>query len=231
MSEIASQITSLTIVYSTVHSGADQSKHQSSASLAFVWENFPRYWPFVREIHRWPVNFPHKWPVTRKIFPLDDVIMGWRFDVPVTARWVDGITQCMNSKAALRLTSGSFNIWISSSVLVRKLFCKVSEILANNQREVYMRLPSFSSSMITSAKGLGFTRKSSSFWSCESNGRKRSLSVLPVSQENEGEDKENMVLLWDIYRFTSVEKREIANSKYHNKAWPRFLSSSDKGGV
>ena len=64
MSEIASQITSLTIVYSTVHSGADQSKHQSSASLAFVWE-----------IHRWPVNFPHKWPVTRKVFPFDDVIM------------------------------------------------------------------------------------------------------------------------------------------------------------
>ena len=68
MSEIASQITSLTIVYSTVHLGADQSKHQSSASLAFVWE-----------IHRWPVNFPHKWPVTRKIFPFDDVIM---FAVP-----------------------------------------------------------------------------------------------------------------------------------------------------
>ena len=33
MSTIASQITSLTIVYSTVYSGADQSKHQSSASL------------------------------------------------------------------------------------------------------------------------------------------------------------------------------------------------------
>ena len=38
MSTIASQITSLTIVYSTIYSGADQSKHQSSASLAFVWE-------------------------------------------------------------------------------------------------------------------------------------------------------------------------------------------------
>ena len=36
MSTIASQITSLTIVYSTVYSGADQRKHQSSASLAFV---------------------------------------------------------------------------------------------------------------------------------------------------------------------------------------------------
>ena len=61
---MASQITSLTIVYSTVYSGADQRKHQSSASLAFL-----------RGIHRWPVNSPHKWPVTRKMFPFDDVVM------------------------------------------------------------------------------------------------------------------------------------------------------------
>ena len=66
MGTIASQITSLTIVYSTVYSGADQSKHQSSASLAFVWG-----------IHRGPVNSTHKWPVTRKMFPFDDVIM-WK---------------------------------------------------------------------------------------------------------------------------------------------------------
>ena len=63
MSMMASQITSFTIVYSTVYSGADQSKHQSSASLAFV-----------RGIHRGPVNSPHKWPVTRKMFPFDDII-------------------------------------------------------------------------------------------------------------------------------------------------------------
>ena len=37
MTTIASQITSLTSVYSTVYSDADQRKHQSSASLAFVW--------------------------------------------------------------------------------------------------------------------------------------------------------------------------------------------------
>ena len=64
MGAMASQITSLTIVYSTVYSGTDQRKHQSSASLAFVWG-----------IHRWPVNSPHKAPVTRKMFPFDDVIM------------------------------------------------------------------------------------------------------------------------------------------------------------
>ena len=37
MTTIASQITSLTVVYSTVYSDAKQRKHQSSASLAFVW--------------------------------------------------------------------------------------------------------------------------------------------------------------------------------------------------
>ena len=64
MDVIASQITSLTVVYSTVYSDADQRKHQSSVSLAFV-----------RGIHRGSVNSPHKWPVTRKVFPFDDVIM------------------------------------------------------------------------------------------------------------------------------------------------------------
>ena len=64
MSAVASQITSLTVVYSTVYSCTDQRKHQSSASLAFV-----------RGIHRGPVNSPHKWPVTRKMIPFDDVIM------------------------------------------------------------------------------------------------------------------------------------------------------------
>ena len=64
MSAMASQITSLAIVYSTVYSGTDQRQHQSSASLAFV-----------LGIHLCPVNSPHNWPVTRKMFPFDDVIM------------------------------------------------------------------------------------------------------------------------------------------------------------
>ena len=64
MGAMAFRITSLTIVYSTVYSDADQRKHQSSASLAFV-----------RGIHRGPVNSLHKWSVTRKMFPFDDVIM------------------------------------------------------------------------------------------------------------------------------------------------------------
>ena len=64
MGAIVYQITSLSIVYSIVYSDADQRKHQSFTSLAFV-----------RGIHRGPVNSSHKWPVTRKMFPCDDVLM------------------------------------------------------------------------------------------------------------------------------------------------------------
>ena len=67
MGTIASQITSLTTVCSTVYSDADQRKHQCSASL------------LVRGMHRWPVNSLPKWPVTRKMFPFDDVIMPLQF--------------------------------------------------------------------------------------------------------------------------------------------------------
>ena len=49
ISTVASVITGVSIVYSTVCSSANQRKHQSSALLAFV-----------RGIHRWPVNSPHK---------------------------------------------------------------------------------------------------------------------------------------------------------------------------
>ena len=73
MGVMASQITSLTIVYSTV-TGVDQRKHKSSASLTFVWG-----------IYRRPVNSPRKWPVTRKMFLFDDVIMSAASIVPLEA--------------------------------------------------------------------------------------------------------------------------------------------------
>ena len=64
MRAMASQITSLTIAYSIVYSGADQRKRQISASLVFV-----------RGIHRWQMNSPSKGSVKRKMFSFDDVIM------------------------------------------------------------------------------------------------------------------------------------------------------------
>ena len=80
MGTIASQITSLMIVYSTDYSDADQRKRQSFASLAFV-----------QGIHWGPVNSPHKWPVTRKMFPFDDVIMSC---------WWPSITRCRGARSS-----------------------------------------------------------------------------------------------------------------------------------
>ena len=62
---MASQITGVSFVCSTVCSCADQrKKNHSSASQAFV-----------RGIHRWRVNSPHKAPGKRKMFTFDDVIL------------------------------------------------------------------------------------------------------------------------------------------------------------
>ena len=74
MTTMASQITSLTVVYSTVYSDADQSKHQSSASLAFVWG-----------IHRdrW---IPHiKGQLRGKCFHL--MTSSWCHDMEMFPRW------------------------------------------------------------------------------------------------------------------------------------------------
>ena len=64
MGVMSSQITSVLIVHSTVCSGANQRKYQSSMPLAFV-----------RGMYQWTVNSLHKGQETWKMFPLDDVIM------------------------------------------------------------------------------------------------------------------------------------------------------------
>ena len=112
MAAIASQITSLTIVYSTVYSDTDQRKHQSSASLAFV-----------RVIHRWPVNYLHKWPVTRKMFPFDDVIMRYNSSQVflVHPLWWYGLIQsiCNSSHTQIMMTSSNANIFHVTGHLCR----------------------------------------------------------------------------------------------------------------
>ena len=98
MSVITSQITDVSIVCSTVGSGADQRKHQSSASLAFV-----------RGIHRLPVNSPCKRPVTRKMFPFDDVIM--------QSCYINAMLNtkpCFIGQSYKRKCAGNGNKWILS---------------------------------------------------------------------------------------------------------------------
>ena len=95
MSAMASQISCLTIVYSTVYSRADQRKHPSSASVVFV-----------RGIHRWSVNSPKKWPVAGKMLNFHSM----------TSSWVTWILQWSHlSLKAFPFTSHSFFSTVCSS--------------------------------------------------------------------------------------------------------------------
>ena len=62
----------------TVQSRSIGTWHFTGHDDVIKWKHFPRYWPFVRGIHRWPVNSPHKWPVTRS------------FDVPLICASING---------------------------------------------------------------------------------------------------------------------------------------------
>ena len=112
MGTMVSQITSRTIIYSTVYSGADQWKHQSSASLAFV-----------QRIHRWPVNSPHKWPVTLKLFPSDDVIMclvSSRYEIGFLLMAEQGVSQLdllLQMKHLLPLAKSLLGYWQTSTMM------------------------------------------------------------------------------------------------------------------
>ena len=108
-----SQITSLTIVCSTVYSVANQIKHQSYASLASV-----------RRIHRSPVNSPHKGRVSRKMFPFDDVIMrmiSYRTSIWPCCPWFSNMTISiggLNSYEISMLKSMLVNTNLQTSFLI-----------------------------------------------------------------------------------------------------------------
>ena len=68
MSAMASQNTSLTIVYSTIYSGADQRKHQSPASLAFAGNSLVTS------------ELPAQKASNAEMFPFDDVVMKNKVD-------------------------------------------------------------------------------------------------------------------------------------------------------
>ena len=102
MSAIASQITNLAIVYSTVYSDTGRRKHQNSASLAFV-----------RGIHREPANSPYKGPVTRKNVSIWWRHHGWPGDTK--SQGIDSLTFRDLSKIFSRI------LWIAGIVLLMRI--------------------------------------------------------------------------------------------------------------
>ena len=127
-----------------LYSDTDQRKNQSFTSLAFV-----------RGIHRKPVNFQHKWPVTRKLFPIDDVIMpriaslalghayDWRGQVlDDYCQWPNSLTgfslyfkfdeNFILLSCKIKLIATKFRIWLDSFAVVACVkLC--SNIIARNR--------------------------------------------------------------------------------------------------
>ena len=134
MSSTASQITSLTIIYSTVYSGADQIRHQTSASLAFV-----------RGIHRWPVNSQHRGPVNVSIW--------WRHHVVAQSvvtsspgRWTERVRHelmcvAFRNVSNARLFVIHFHLsnmkWNNECTFVTNCLCV---LLSNTNLDVYFPL-------------------------------------------------------------------------------------------
>ena len=93
MGAIASQITSLTIVYSIVYSDADQRKHQSSASLAFVTGEFPTQMAsYAENVSIWWRHHPKVWPLGTT--PSQD----WHIRFIILWHYSDVITDAMASQ-------------------------------------------------------------------------------------------------------------------------------------
>ena len=101
--------------------GADERKHQSSTSLAFV-----------RGIHRSPGNFPYKGPVTQKMFPFDDVIMLMSgetcnkeyfmvFSVLFDRNIIDRLVEMLSITTNIYKTSYHNTPWICESHSVQRL--------------------------------------------------------------------------------------------------------------
>ena len=94
MGAMVSQITSISIVYSTVWSGADQGKYQISALLAFV-----------KGIHRWPVNSPHK------ASNAENVSIWWRHHDHARFRSGHGVSQSSSQVMCKCQSSCVSDVW------------------------------------------------------------------------------------------------------------------------
>ena len=116
MSAVASQITS-------VCSGADHRKHQSSASLAFV-----------RGIHRWPVDSPHKEPVTRKCFHL--MPSSWVENMPWKHPYID--TTCKGIAWSHLLGHRSYGTCISLAGVCLRYSSFLMVIMTLGLKNIYL---------------------------------------------------------------------------------------------
>ena len=92
------------------------------------WKHFPRYWPFVWGIHRWPVNSPHKGQ--------------WRGALvfSMICAWING---WVNNRGAgdLRHHRPHYDVTLMfGNQLVCVMVCRIEVIAQNNADSLSMKL-------------------------------------------------------------------------------------------
>ena len=119
----------------------------------FKWKHFPRYWPFVRGIHRSTVNSPHKgqWrgalmfsSVHPMIIRLSKQSWGWRFETLSRSLWLMMRSTLVQVMAGLRLAIGHY--WNQCCISSIKSYAKLI-IGGSMHRYTYLQLLTGSTTM------------------------------------------------------------------------------------
>ena len=102
------------------------------------WKHFPRYWSFVRGIHRWPVNSQKPVTRTHDVFfdlrlnkRLSKQTLGWKFETPSRSWWrqCNGVNSNTLYRKIVKQASFCFELW--TCVSDRDIFIITITSLAN----------------------------------------------------------------------------------------------------
>ena len=88
------------------------------------WKHFPRNWPFVREIHRSPVNFPHKGQWRGAL--MFSLIYAWIND------WVNN-----REAGELRRQHGHYDVIVMNIMLFETTLCRQSTTVSGMMKYTY----------------------------------------------------------------------------------------------
>ena len=100
-------------------------------------KHFPRYWPFVRGIHRWPVNSPHKGQCLRSFDVLFDLRLNERLSKQSWDWWLETssrslwrhcndltLCNCCISCAYLACITAALLRWhLANNPMIQRIFC------------------------------------------------------------------------------------------------------------
>ena len=103
------------------HSRTKRNKAISVHDDVIKWKNFPRYWPFVRGIHRFPVNSPQR-PVTGSFDVFFDVRLNKLLSKQSWGWWFETLSRPLWRHRNVSFTETETSLWRNCHYLLRGNF-------------------------------------------------------------------------------------------------------------